>query len=468
MRDWNLTATSLKKVGHARRILSFAADGRAICRLPPAMSELLLPLAYMAPLAVVLLLYVYRWRTREARAAATLRRAVKSGLTEPPSLHPVINLDICVGSGACTRACPEGTLGIVQGKAHMVNPTVCIGHGACAAACPVEAIKLVFGTERRGVDIPHVKPNFETNVAGIYIAGELGGMGLIRNAAEQGRQAIESIAHNRAQQGQLDVVIVGAGPAGFSATLAAMQHKLRFVTLEQENSMGGCVYHYPRNKIVATHPVTLPLVGKVRLGEITKENLLAFWQGIIGKVSVPITFGERLDAIVPVDRGFVVKTERNEYHCRSLLLAIGRRGSPRKLGVPGEELPKVVYRLIDPEQYRGKRVLVVGGGNAAIETAIAIAAEPGSHVTLSYRNEAFDRVTERNRELLKEAEGAGQLTLALCTTVKLIDERQVVLDRDGKATAMDNDAVIVCVGGVLPTPMLKKIGIAVETKFGTA
>jgi thioredoxin reductase (NADPH) len=432
------------------------------------MTELLLPIAYMAPLVVVLWVYIYRWRRREARAAATLQRSIKTGLTEPPSLHPVIDPDICIGSGACTRACPEGTLGIVNGKAYMVNPTVCIGHGACAAACPVEAIKLVFGTERRGVDIPYVKPTFETNVAGIYIAGELGGMGLIRNAAEQGRQAIEAIAHNRAQPEQLDVVIVGAGPAGLSATLAAMGHKLRFVTIEQENSLGGCVYHYPRNKIVATHPITLPIVGKVKLGEISKEALLAFWQSIIGKIRVPISFGERLDAITPVDRGFVVKTGHSEYHCRSILLAIGRRGSPRKLGVPGEDLPKVVYRLIDPEQYQGKHVLVVGGGNAAIEAAVAIAAEPGSHVTLSYRNDAFDRVTERNRERLQEAERTGQLALALRTTVTQIAERRVLLDRAGDSIAIDNDTVIVCVGGVLPTPMLKEIGIFVETKHGTA
>src|SRR5512140_949638 len=207
-------------------------------------------IVYSLPFLVILWFYVRRQRRREAQSLATLQQSVESGLTEPPSLHPVIDPKICCGSGACVRACPEGTLGIVNGKAQLVNPTVCIGHGACAAACPVEAIKLVYGTERRGVDIPYVKPSFETNVAGIYIAGELGGMGLIRNAAEQGRQAIESIARNRAQPEQLDVLIVGAGPAGISATLAAMEHKLRFVTIEQENDLGGCVYHYPRNKIV--------------------------------------------------------------------------------------------------------------------------------------------------------------------------------------------------------------------------
>ena len=432
------------------------------------MNELSLPLAYLAPLVVLVLVYVYRWRLQEAQASAALALAVKSGLTDPPSLHPVVDPNICVGAGGCTRACPEGALGIVKGKAYLINPTVCIGHGACAAACPVEAIKLVFGTARRGVDIPNVKPNFETNIAGIYIAGELGGMGLIRNAAEQGRQAIESIARRPAQEDQLDVLIIGAGPAGISATLAAMDKKMRFVTIEQESSMGGCVYHYPRNKIVSTHPVTLAMVGKVKLGEVSKESLLAFWQGIIGKTKVPINFGERLEKITAVEGGFVVQTALAEYRCRTVLLAIGRRGSPIKLGVAGETLPKVVYRLVDPEQYRGQRVLVVGGGNSAIEAAVAIAAEPGTQVTLSYRNEAFNRVTERNRELLREAENAGQLTVALRTQVRLITEQQVVLDRDGQSFSIANDAVIVCVGGLLPTQMLKDLGIEVETKYGSS
>lgn len=432
------------------------------------MNELSLPLAYLAPLVVVVMVYVYRWRSQEAQASAALLRSVKSGLTDPPSLHPVVDPNICVGAGGCTRACPEGALGIVKGKAYLINPTVCIGHGACAAACPVEAIKLVFGTARRGVDIPNVKPNFETNVAGIYIAGELGGMGLIRNAAEQGRQAIESVARKQAQQQQLDVLIVGAGPAGISATLAAMAHKMRFVTIEQESSMGGCVYHYPRNKIVSTHPVTLAMVGKVRLGEVSKESLLAFWQGIIGKEKVPINFAERMEKITPVEGGFVVSTAKAEHHCRAVLLTIGRRGSPTKLGVSGEELPKVVYRLVDPEQYQGKRVLVVGGGNSAIEAAVAIAAEAGAQVTLSYRNDAFSRVTERNRELLQEAASAGQLTLALRTQVQQITEHQVVLDRDGESFSIANDTVIVCVGGLLPTQMLKDLGIEVETKYGSS
>jgi thioredoxin reductase/NAD-dependent dihydropyrimidine dehydrogenase PreA subunit len=419
------------------------------------------------PLAFMLLLHIHFRRRRELASGAVLKQSVDSGMTEPPSLHPVVNPALCCGAGACINACPEEALGIVDGKARLINPTVCIGHGACAAACPVEAIRLVFGTEKRGMDIPHVKPTFETNVPGIYIAGELGGMGLVRKAAEQGRQAIESVVKaRRSSTCDLDVVIVGAGPAGLASTLGAMEKRLRFVTLEQEDSLGGTVYHYPRNKIVMTQPVVLPLVGKAKLGEISKESLLAFWQDIVDRFRMPISFGERVEKVTVEAEGFVVKTHRGEYRCGAVLLAIGRRGTPRKLGVPGEELPKIVYRLIDPAQYRGRHVLVVGGGDSAIEAAVAIAAEEGTSVTLSYRGEAFGRVKLKNRERLEEAAAAGGLTVMLGSTVSRIEAECVYLDC-GETVKLSNDAVIVCAGGILPTPMLKEMGIRVETKFGT-
>ena len=430
------------------------------------MTPLLLWTAYAVPLAFALLFHLHARRRRELASVAVMRQSVETGMTEPPSLHPVVNPALCCGAGACVNACPEQALGIVNGKAQLVNPTVCIGHGACAAACPVEAIKLVFGTETRGIDIPYVKPTFETNVPGIYIAGELGGMGLVRKAAEQGKQAIESVVKVARGTSDLDVVIVGAGPAGLSATLGAMEKKLRFVTLEQEDSLGGTVYHYPRNKIVMTQPVVLPLAGKAKLGEISKESLLAFWQDIVERFGMKIEFGQRVEKVTAVEGGFIVKTDRAEYSTRAVLLAIGRRGTPRKLGVPGEELPKVVYRLIDPEQYRGQHVLVVGGGDSAIEAAVAIAAEEGSSVTLSYRGEAFGRVKQKNRERLAEAEAKGRLRVMLGSTISRIEAECAYLECE-ETVKLANDAVIVCAGGILPTPMLKEMGIRVETKFGT-
>ncbi|HYS11743.1 MAG TPA: NAD(P)-binding domain-containing protein, partial [Burkholderiaceae bacterium] len=323
-------------------------------------------------------------------------------------------------------------------------------------------------TEKRGIDIPFVQPNFETNVPGIFIAGELGGMGLIRKAAEQGRQALESIRGRKGGNPDLDVVIVGAGPAGLSAGLGAVQYKLRYKILEQEDSLGGAIYHYPRNKIAMTAPVKLPLIGNVCMGEITKEKLLDFWQSAVKKTSVNITLNEKMENTEPQNGGFVVKTNKGSYSTRSVLLAIGRRGSPRKLGVPGEELPKVVYRLIDPEQYRGMAVLVVGGGDSALEAAIAVAEQPGSTVAISYRSVAFARVKERNRQRLAEHEQAGRVRVLFNTTVKSVAAKEVMLELDQAEQKLPNDIVIVCAGGELPIPLLQKIGISFETKHGTA
>ena len=425
-------------------------------------------LLYGVPLLVFIALYVMRRRGRERESVLRLTEAVQSGMNEPASLHPRIDPRRCLGSNACVAACPEKALGIIDGKAALVNAAACIGHGACKAACPHDAIELVFGTSRRGMDIPFVKPDFETNVPGLYIAGELGGMGLIRKAVEQGRQAIESVARRRGGAASYDVVIVGAGPAGISASLAAKEKGLRFVTLEQEDSFGGTVYHYPRNKVVMTAPVRLPIFGKMRFGEVSKETLLAFWQEVVASTSLKVNFRERMEAVQAAGADFLVRSSKREYRTRSVLLAIGRRGTPRKLGVKGEEQPKVVYRLIDPEQYRGRNVLVVGGGDSALEAALACAGEPGTRVTLSYRGESFSRVKQKNRDELQRAEAAGSVRVLLSSNVADIDAASVTLDHAGKRIRLKNDAVIVCAGGILPTPLLKEMGVQVDTKFGTA
>jgi thioredoxin reductase/ferredoxin len=424
---------------------------------------------YLVPLAIVYYLYFYRRRRREEKHAQALQATREAGIGEPISLHPVVDPLRCCGSGSCVKACPEGAFGIIDGKAHLVNPSVCIGHGACVVSCPFEAIKLVFGTEKRGVDIPLIKPNFETNIPGLFIAGELGGMGLVRKAVEQGRQAMNAIRDSLkgSSDTDVDVVIVGAGPAGIAAGLGAIQHKLRYRIVEQEDSLGGTVYHYPRNKIIMTAPVELPIIGKVKMSEISKEALLEFWNGIVDKTGLKISFKERMESIQPNGTGFQIKTSGGEYSARAVLLAIGRRGTPRKLGVPGEELPKVVYRLIDAEQYRGQKVLVVGGGDSALEAALAIADEAGTEVSLSYRSDAFGRVKVKNRQRLEEAQKQGRINVLLKSNVVRIEPGIVVLALESGEEALPNDAIIVSAGGVLPIDLLKKVGIQFETKHGT-
>lgn len=427
----------------------------------------------MAPLLIVLAIYIIRITNINRRGRARLREAKEAGLNEPASIHPVINPGRCIGSGACVKACPENALSIVNGKAVLTDASHCIGHGACLAACPVDAIELVFGTEKRGMDIPFVQPSFETNVDNIYIAGELGGMGLIRKAAEQGKQAIDSMIKEKtrlngsAKLNNYDVIIVGAGPAGLSASLAAKEHNLKCITIEQEESLGGAIYKYPRNKVAMTQPVILPIVGRVEMFDISKEELLGFWLRVLKEQQLKVNFNERMEAINKTHTGYEVKTSKATYHTTNVLLAIGRQGTPRKLDVDGEEQAKVVYRLTDPAKYQQKHVLVVGGGDSALEAAISISEQPGTTVTLSYRSDAFARVKPKNRQRLEQAEAANRLTVMLKSTVSEIHLKTVTLETvDNDLLEIPNEAVIVCAGGVLPTPFLKKIGVMVETHYG--
>ncbi len=408
---------------------------------------------------------------RQVRDTATWERTLERGLHIPASLHPIIDPDLCIGSLSCLKACPEGDiLGVVDGAAKLINPSRCIGHGRCALECPVGAIKLVFGTSERGVDLPEVDEFFESSRPGVHVVGELGGMGLIRNATVQGAQAAErlgKVLDRRQQPGVVDVAIVGSGPAGLATALGCRAAGLSFRVLEQ-GSVGGTISNYPRQKLVMTEALELPLVGKIGKKQISKEDLLGTWTMAIQKASIQVEEQTQVTAIQGQDGAFTVETSRGPVRARKVVLATGRRGSPRKLNVPGEELPKVSYRLIDPEQYEGCKVLVVGGGDSALEAAIQLAEESDAEVSLSYRGEEFGKCRDANRNKISALAAQKRVRLLMKSQVLEIQPDKVRFDVGGKQGTLTNDYVIVCAGGELPLEFLKKVSVGLKRYHGTA
>lgn len=415
-------------------------------------------------------IYIIRLRRISRKTAQKISDARAAGTYEPVSLHPVVDPNSCIATGACISACPEkDILGILRGKATTIHASRCVGHGACFHACPTQAISLCIGTEQRGVELPHVNQDFETNVPGISIAGELGGMGLIRNAVEQGRQAVEHIARvlDRSHQAEYDLLIVGAGPAGISGSLSARKHGLKFLTLEQD-SLGGTVYTFPRKKVVMTSPMELPLYGRVKMLETSKTELLELWQQVLTKQDIHVIEHTKAERIHPEGNHFRITTSTHqEYTARHVLLAIGRRGTPRKLNIPGEETEKVAYRLLEPEQIQNEHILVVGGGDSAVEAALQLCGH--NQVILSYRKDAFSRIKPGNSEKIQDAMQQGRVDVRFSTNLRNIGKEEVILGNGGTGDQrIRNDRVYIFAGGELPTQFLNKIGIQITRKFGEA
>jgi thioredoxin reductase (NADPH) len=436
-------------------------------------------LVFAVAVAVALLLYAL-WGRVDRRKEHVVRQVAADvaalGDVVATSLSPRIDPERCIGSGACVAACPEkDVIGLIAGQAQLVNPLGCIGHGACQSACPVQAITLVYGSKTRGVELPLLDPNFQTNRRGVYIAGELGGMGLIRNAATQGRQAAEHILRGDPERGPrrgsgdvFDVLVVGAGPAGISATLRLMAEGLRVLLVDREG-LGGTILHYPRAKLVMTGPLEFPLYGKIDRRTLTKEELLTIWADIGTKYPLPLVTGPLVTGLSPSgDHAWTVHSDRGDWRAANVILALGGRGSPRKLEVSGEELTKVSYRLLEPEPFAGRHVLVVGGGNSAVETAVALS-EYGrcASVTISYRRAQFARCRAANRLKIETAIQQGAVQALMNTEVRSILTDQVVMTGpDYPVRPLRNDAVIVQVGGTSPAELLSSLGIQLVTKFG--
>lgn len=421
--------------------------------------------ASIAVVAVIVLPYVLSFRRRRHVDRSRKEEAARLGVDRPAAQFPFIDAMRCIGCGSCVEACPEGdVLGIVGGTAKIVNGLKCVGHGRCEIACPVGAIEVGLGDLKSRKDIPLLDEWQETSVPGVYIAGELAGLALVKNAIGQARTVVDRIAQRaaaapRTRGDGLDVLVVGAGPAGLAAAAAAQERGLTHVVLEQETDLGGTILHYPRKKLVLVQAVEVPVLGRLREAEYAKEDLLRVLQDLCRRARLDVRFGERLVGIERRGPDLEVRSTSGTTRARAVVLALGRRGTPRKLGVPGEQLPKVMYQLTDAESYQGQRLLVVGGGDSAVEAAIGLARQRGNRVTLSYRREKLVRIKRKNEERVGRLLADRRIEGVFSSEVEAIRERAVTLRTVSGTREMANDFVFVFAGGDPPFELLRKVGV---------
>lgn len=414
---------------------------------------------------------VYFNRKKEARARTALLKSFENNTNEPQTLHPYIDHDICIGCGTCTQVCPEGkVLQLINNKSTLISADKCVGHGECETSCPMGAIKLVFGTKDKGMEIPKLSTNYESNISGLYVVGELGGMGLIRNAVKQGTLAAEHALKNISNNSktQYDIIIVGAGPAGFAASLAALKENKNYLCIEQ-NSFGGTISHFPRQKIVMSRQVDLPITGKMKFSKdkISKVELINYLTNIVNKTGLKIVEDCRFESVQKIDDVFIVNTNKGDFTASKVILATGVRGTPRELGIQNEDKEKVSYSLSDAEEYQSLDLTVVGGGNSAVEAAYELAQKNlNNTVHLLVRNSSFTRCNEENQKRILELQKNGRVNIWFNSSVHEISENELLVIKENEQLRLKNDFLFILIGAELPTKFLKSVGIQTELKYG--
>ncbi|MDX2093141.1 MAG: NAD(P)-binding domain-containing protein [Kofleriaceae bacterium] len=426
-------------------------------------------MTWVVPLALgglaILVMAVFTMLSARSRHHQMVQPAQVVG---PRILIHDINDDRCTGCDACVAVCPTNVLDLVANKSRVLRFQDCIQCEACMFACPTEALVMFpEGGMPPPLKVPEIDENFQTAIPGQYLIGEVAGKPLVKNAANLGRAVIEHMLVTGLRPGAMgisatvvDVAIIGSGPGGLSAALTCIQKGLSYVVLEKEQQIASTIARYPKGKLVMAEPYDTQNLSLLPVFDSAKEQLIPIWRELLDRVGLRVRQGESVESVARApDGAFDIRTTVSAYRAQRVVLSIGTRGKPRTLQVPGENLPKVFSLLEDPDEWRGRSVLVVGGGDSAVEAALALA-DAGAKVMISYRGKGFNRAAPKNKQAIEQYTAEGRMKAKLNSQVLQFDPESVTLALgDGSQKRYPNDAAFVLIGADPPVQWLEKMGV---------